>query len=79
MSGVVHDQCSLLHLLFDKARNIRIAVACRRTDAVVGIPHDTLYGKVRIAVFYQSRYGVGIGHVSIVVAVIAHDAEHVLP
>ena len=79
MSGIVHDQCSLLHLLLDESRDVRIAVACRRADTVVSIPHDSFHQEVRVAVLHQSCHGVCIGHVDIVVAVVTHHTEQVLP
>ena len=79
VSGVVHDQCPLLHLLFDETRYVRIAVARRRADTVVSIPHNALHHHIGVAVFYQSAYRVGVSHVDVIVAVVAHHAERVLP
>ena len=79
VSGIVHDQCPLLHLLADKARHVGIAVARRGRFTRIGIPHHALYLKGRIQLFYQGGGVVGICHVGILVSVVAHEAHHVLP
>ena len=74
MSRIVHDEGTLLHLLLDESCDVRVAVACRRADTCVGIPHDALHHEVRVSVLHQSCYGVSVGHVYVVVAVVTHKA-----
>ena len=79
MTGIVHYQCSLLHLLSDKPRHIGITVACRGGLAGIGIPHDALHLIGRIERLYQLSHTVGIVHVGILVTIVAHKADQTLP
>ena len=79
MSAVVHDERPTLHLLFDKARHIGIAIARRGRGTCIGIPVDLLQQIARIVGFHQGGHLVGTGHVGIAVSVVAHHADGVLP
>ena len=79
MTGIVHHQRPLLHILLNQACHVGIAVACRRTDPGIGIPHDAFHLIGRIESFHHLCHTVGIGHVGILVAVIAHETQQVLP
>ena len=79
VSSIIHHQRSLLHLLFDESRHVRITVSRRRTDSGVGIPHNTLYLISRIELFYHSCDAVSILHMSIVITIVTHKAKQVLP
>ena len=79
VSGIVHNQCTLLHLLFDEPRHVGIAVSRRRTDTGVSIPHHTLYLISRIEPFHLPCHAIGILHVGILIAIVTHKAKQVLP
>ena len=79
VTRVVHDQGSLLHLLPDEPRHIRIAVARRGRLAGIGIPHHTLHLVGGVLLLHQTCCSIGIIHVGILVTVVAHKTEHVLP
>ena len=79
MTRVVHHQCTLLHLLLDESRHIRIRISCRRSHSRIGIPHDTLHHQVRIQLLNGFSYGVCIVHMRILITVVAHEADDILP
>ena len=79
VSAVVHHQCPTLHLLLDEPCHVWIAVARRRGSARIGIPVDLLQLVALMVRLHQGGHLVGCLHVCIVVAVVAHEAEHVLP
>ena len=79
MTRIVHHESALLHLLLNETRDVRIAVTRRGTDAVVGIPHHSFHDEVGIVFLYHLSHSVGIVHMGILVAVVAHKAQQVLP
>ena len=79
MTGIVHDECSLLLILLHEFLHLGIAVARRRGLAREGIPHhfpDQIAGMV-----LGSFVGciVHVAHVHIIITVVAHEHEGVLP
>ena len=79
MSAVVHHQRPTLHLLLNQSCHVRITVARRRGRARIGIPVDLLQLVALMVRLHHSGHLVGSLHVRIVIAVVAHEAEHVLP
>ena len=79
MSAVVHHECTVGLLLFDECSHVGIGVARRGGHLGVGIPHHPFQHESQIKrVNHQSSF-VGILHVQVVVAVVAHEHHHVLP
>ena len=79
MTGIVHHQCTIGHLLLDQSRHIREAVARRRGSTLVGIPVDLLHVIAGIGILDESGHAVGRRHVRVVVAVITHHTDSILP
>ena len=79
VSAVVHHQCATLHLLFDESSHVGIAVARRRGGARIGIPVDLLQLVARIVRLHEGGHLVGRLHVGVVISVVAHEADGVLP
>ena len=79
MSAVVHHQRSSRHLLFDQTGDIRIGIARRGRHALIGIPIDLLDLIRGIVRLNEGSHLVGCCHVGILVSVITHHADGVLP
>ena len=76
---VIHKQGTIGHLLFDLTGSLRIGVARGRRDALVGIPIDLLHLIAGIVFLNEGGHTVGGGHMGVVIAVITHHTDDVLP
>ena len=76
---IVHDECSLRLELLDGLLGFRIAVAVGCRLARIGIPHDFLDEESRIGGADGVGQRVDIAHVNVVIAIVAHEHDGVLP
>ena len=79
VSGVVHDECALLLLFLYHVRHLGIGVARGARLHLIGIPHHLLHHVLRMSRRNLVGNEVGVGHVYIIVAVVAHEHYSVLP
>ena len=79
VTAIVHDEGSLLHLLLHESRHVRIAVARRGGGTLVGVPVYLLDVEGGIHLLGHADGSIGLTHVHVAVAVVAHEAERVLP
>ena len=79
VSAVVHYQRAGALLLLYYLGHVGICVSGRRRYTGVCVPHDALYLNGRIDALNHLCHFVGIAHVLVVVAVVAHKHHHVLP
>ena len=79
MSVVVHHQRPVGHVLLYQPHHIGITVARRSDLAVVGIPHYLPHIILRMVCHHHVGHPVGRDHVHIVVSVVAHEHNSVLP
>ena len=79
VTAIVHDQCTLRLLLLDKIRHLGIGITRRRSHLGVGIPHHFLDAVSGMQRLHRLHGFFGITHVDVVVAVIAHEHQGVLP
>ena len=79
MSAVVHHQRPSSHLLCDQTCHIRIGIARRGRHTLIGIPVDLLDLIGRMVLLNECGHLVGSSHVDIIVTVVAHHADGVLP
>lgn len=61
------------------ACNVGVGCSRRRCLALVCVPHYALHLECRVDVFYGLGYFVGVFHVYVLVAVVAHEHQEVLP
>ena len=79
MTSIVHDQGAISLLLLHYLLHFGISIARRGSLATIGIPHHLLYQIVRIMACYIICHIIGIGHVQVVIAIITHKHQGVLP
>ena len=79
MSAIVHHQRTSSHLLLDQTCHIRIGITGRRRYPLIGIPIDLLNLVSRMIGLYQCSHLVGCCHVGILVTVVTHHTDGVLP
>ena len=79
VSHVVHDEGTVLLLLHDGVLGIGIGEARTRGDALVGIPEYALDVQARRIHLCLVRNGVRGAHVRVVVAIVAHKHDDILP
>ena len=79
VAAIVHDQRTSLLLQGDGFCHFRIGGSCRRYLAGVGIPHHFLLQDAWIQLGHDACGLVGVVHVLVVVAVVAHEHHGVLP
>ena len=79
VSSIVHDQGTRILLLLDDSRHFRISITRRRCLAGISIPHHFFHQIVRIEFSHIISHIVGINHVEIVVAIITHEHQGILP
>ena len=79
VSGIVHHQGAISHLLFDQSRHIRETVTRRRGGTLVGIPVDLLHIITGIGILHEGSHTIGSRHVRVVVAVVTHHTDGILP
>ncbi len=76
---VIHKQGTVGHLLFDLTGSLRIGIACSGRDTLVGIPVDLLHLIARIVILNEGGHTVGGGHMGVVIAVVTHHTDDILP
>ena len=79
MAGIVHHQGAVFNLFLQEALHLGIGIALGGADAGIGIPHDLAHLHLRIGGLHLVANVVGILHVLVLIAVVAHHANHVLP
>ena len=79
MTTVVHHQGPVAQLLSDLSRHIRIGIARRRRGTLVGIPVDLLHLIASMVVGHHRCHLVGGSHMYVIVSVVAHHTDDVLP
>ena len=79
MTRIVHDQRPLILLCLDDLLTLWVSVTSGSLLALVGIPHYLLYIKSWELHLQIISNVIGIGHVEVVIAIIAHEHQHVLP
>ena len=79
VSGIIHDERSLLLLLLYQSRHLRIRVARGCAHTLIGIPHNLLYSEAGMPLSHHLSRFVLVFHVEVVVAVVAHEHQCVLP
>ena len=79
VTGIVHNQGTISLLLFNDTGGFRIGIAHRRSGALVSIPHHLLDLEIWIFVGNEISHFVSILHVEIVITVISHKHQCVLP
>ena len=79
MARVVHHQRTVSHLLLNQSRHVRIAIARRGRDACKSIPIDFPDSVARIGILDQCGHFISGLHVGVIVTVIAHDTDAILP
>ena len=79
MPHVVHNQSSRLLLSPDGFACVGIGVARSRALTPIGIPHYLLDHIAWIQLLYIIAYQIGIVHVDVVIAVISHHHDSILP
>ena len=79
VSGIVHHQRTIGHLLLDEPCHVGVGITRRRSDTVIGVPVDLLYVIARIGILHKFGHTVGRSHMRIVVAIVAHHANSILP
>ena len=79
VSGIIHHQCTIGHLLLDEPCHIGVGITRRRGDTVISVPVDLLYVIARIGILHKFGHTVSRSHMRIVVAVVAHHTNSILP
>ena len=79
VSTIIHDECALRLLLLDKVCHLWISVACRRCHLGISIPHHFLDTVSRMQRMNRLYSLLSIAHVDIVVTVVAHKHDGILP
>ena len=79
MAGIVHHECSILHLLAQEGGNLGIGVALDGAHTLVGIPIDLVQLHRGVGHTHLLSHLVGTAHVTVVVAVIAQHIDEILP
>ena len=79
MAAVVHHERARCLALLYQACRVGVRVARRRAFTLVGVPHYALYLERGVDFFNECRHLVSVTHVLVVVAVVAHEHELVLP
>ena len=79
MTRIVHDEGTYLHLLPDEGGHCGVAVSISRLLYGVGVPQYFLHVVARIVAFHHLCHSFGIVHVAILVAIVAHHDDGVLP
>ena len=76
---VIHEQGTVGHLLLDLTGSLWIGIACSGRDTLVGIPIDLLHLIARIVFLNEGSHTVGGGHMGVVIAVVTHHTDDILP
>ena len=79
MSTVVHYQRSVCHILCYEVSRLWESISSGRFLQFVCIPHNLLNIESRLRSCNHFRYIVGINHVSVIVTVVTHHHNGVLP
>ena len=80
VSVVVQPQCALLHRLFEFGSRFRIGAALRSGRDAVGVGINLSRNHASVDIFRKlTDHGLGIVHVEIVVAGVAHNPDSVFP
>ena len=79
VAAIVHYQGTGLLLLLQQTRNVGISVARRRAYTRISVPHYTLNLYRRVYTFHRFSHFLGITHVAVAVAVVAHEDAQILP
>ena len=79
MTGIVHDERTLLLLLLDDIGYVGIAVTRRGHLLSIGIPHHFLHLVAGVGGHHLLGCNITVAHVEVAVAVVAHKHHHVLP
>ena len=79
MTRIIHNQRTLTLLRLYNLLTFRISVTSGSFHALVGIPHHLFYIKSRELRLQMVGDIVGIGHMEIVVAIVSHEHQYVLP
>ena len=79
MARIIHHQSAISHLLLDQTRNIRIGIARCRRLTLVCIPVYLIDPIARMFSLHKCCNLVSRSHVSIVITIVTHHANDILP
>ena len=79
MPGIVHDERTVLLLAFDDGGHLGVGVSRGRGLLGIGVPHHLLQNELRVQCLDIVGIVVLVVHVQVVVTVVAHEHQFVLP